>query len=157
MTTLQITSAPGIDSGEPIALTQAADAPQVQAPSTEIVYDNLKPFNVTCPRGRVFGLAKPGLLKELNFVEMMGETASNAVYMAMVSPIKWLQFIDGEPVSFRTRREWNLLVSRVEDDGLAFLFAEFIKRGIIVLPKEGDEAVDLGKAAADAKANLKNS
>ena len=136
----------------------AAIAPAPQTPTQEIIFDNLKPFDVQDTQtGKKYTCAKPALLKDLNFIEMMGDTARNLVYMTMVSPLKWITHIDGEPVVMNKRREWDFLVTRVGNEGLGFLFSKFIERGIISLPSEDGDSVDMQAAAAEAKDKLKNS
>lgn len=154
MATLELTNAPGV---MPVQSDTVPPTTALQSPSAEIVYDNFKPFTVVDERGRTFTCAKPALLRDLNFIEMMGDTAKNIVYMSMVSPLKWIQSIDGDPVTFRTRREWDALVKVVDNDGLNALFIAFLQRGIIQLPKDEEGEADMAKAAAEAKEQLKNS
>lgn len=76
------------------------------------------------PRGRVFGIRKPGVLAQFRLVEIMEDTAKNEVYMNMLTPIVFCTSIDGEPIPFpNSKREVEALIQRIDEDGMVHLAA----------------------------------
>lgn len=74
------------------------------------------------PRGRVFGIRKPGVLAQFRLVEIMEDTAKNEVYMGMLLPVIYCTSIDGEPIPFpNSKREVEALITRVDEDGIAHI------------------------------------
>ncbi len=74
---------------------------------------------VTDAKGRVLTLRKPNVLAQYRLVKMLGDSARNAAYMAMVTPLTYLAAIDGEPVMPpSTERELDALIQRLDDEGV---------------------------------------
>lgn len=78
-------------------------------------------ITVTDARGRVLALKKPNVLAQFHLVEMLGATAENRVLLAMVTPLLYLQSIDGEPANFANRREMDAVIQRLDEDGFRAL------------------------------------
>lgn len=98
---------------------------------------------VTDPKGRVIVLKRPGILGQFRLIELLGETASNAVYVNMVLPLIYVSSIDGEACSFTSKRQLEALILQLDEDGLST-----VMEGV---------STNFGKTNPDAdKAALKN-
>lgn len=88
-------------------------------PSAEVIAMAVKPVVVVDGQGRAITLQKPGVLAQFRMIEMLGDTAQNQVYVAMVLPLMFITDIDGEPVArCSTRRELDALIQRMDEDGV---------------------------------------
>ena len=74
-------------------------------------------------RGRTLQIKRPNVLAQYKLVEMLGASAEGRVYLAMVTPLLFLQSIDGEVQNFANKREMEAVIQRLDDDGLAALNA----------------------------------
>ncbi len=74
-------------------------------------------------RGRTLQIKRPNVLAQYKLVELLGPTAESRVYLAMATPLLFLQSIDGEPQNFANKRELEAVIQRLDDDGLAALNA----------------------------------
>lgn len=124
-------------------------------PSEELVRQAIQEETVTDARGRKITLRKPGVLAQFKIVEAVGpETAANQTYMQMVNPLIYVGAIDGDDVFLpATKREVEALIQRLDDDGLAAVFAWYMTN--IVGPTQ--DAIAMAERQAREKAKLKNS
>lgn len=91
-------------------------------PSAEVVAQARQDVIVTDPRGRAIKLRKPGVLSQYRFVKMVGgEAATNPVYMGMVLPLLYVESIDADPVIIGSERALDALITRLDEDGIAFV------------------------------------
>jgi hypothetical protein len=88
------------------------------SPSQQLVDKAKAEAEVTDARGRVLVLRKPGVLAQYRLVEMLGESASNQVYMAMVLPLIYVATIDADPVVVQNKRHIDALIQRLDEDGI---------------------------------------
>jgi hypothetical protein len=87
-------------------------------PSDDVVAKAIAEHTVTDDKGRVITLRKPGVLAQFRLVEIMGDTAKNEVYMAMVMPLIFVCAIDGDPVfQPSSKREVEALIQRLDEEG----------------------------------------
>jgi hypothetical protein len=90
------------------------------SPSEELVAKASANVTVTDARGRVIVLGKPGVLAQYRIVEVLGDAASNQVYMGMVLPLLFVKSIDGEPVFQPNKKsEVEALIQQLDEDGIA--------------------------------------
>jgi hypothetical protein len=88
-------------------------------PSDDVVRSAVQPVTVVDAKGRKITLQKPGVLAQYRLIELLGDTASNQVYMGMVLPIIFVTAIDDEPVHrFTKRSELDALIQRLDEDGI---------------------------------------
>lgn len=87
-------------------------------PSDEVVAQAKQAVEVIDERARVIVLRKPGVLAQYRLVEMLGESAGNQVYMGMVLPLIYVASIDGDPVTVPNKRQIDVLIQRLDEDGI---------------------------------------
>lgn len=93
-------------------------------PSAELIAKASPEAAVTDARGRVFTLKKPGVLSQYRLVDLLGDSAKNEVYMAMVLPLTYVSAIDGDPSAQpNTRLQLDALIQRLDEDGIAAIMA----------------------------------
>ncbi|QMV32413.1 hypothetical protein 8G_00019 [Ralstonia phage Hyacinthe] len=91
----------------------------VPTPSQRIIADANAEATATDSRGRTFTLRKPGPIAKLRFIEAMGESSSNPLWVGVVSQLMYVAAINGEPIATpRTKPEIEALYQRLDDDGL---------------------------------------
>lgn len=74
---------------------------------------------VTDAKGRTIKLKRPGVLAQYRLIEVLGETAQNRVYMAMVLPLIFVIEIDGDYVFFPAKKsEVEALIQRLDHEGI---------------------------------------
>jgi hypothetical protein len=113
-------------------------------PSEEIVAQAVKPVVVTDARGRALTLRKPNVLSQFRLVKMLGDSARNTAYMAMITPLTYLTQIDDEAIAPpTTERELEALIQRLDDDGVMAIM-------------EGLQANYASQSVDDREAALKN-
>lgn len=89
-------------------------------PSQELVAKAKAEVTVKDARGRAITLKKPGVLAQYRLVEVLGDTASNDVYMNMVLPLMYVSAIDGDPVFAPNKKsEVEALIQRLDEEGIA--------------------------------------
>ncbi len=116
---------------EPIA-NQGVSTSPLQQP-TEIT--------VTDSAGRQITLRKPNVLASYRFVELVGPSAKNEIYMAMAMPILFVAEIDGDPVRFTTKAQMEALITRLDDHGVSAVMEAVTKNWGSVDPQAEHEAV----------------
>lgn len=88
-------------------------------PSEEIVTAAVTEATITDARGRVIKLKKPGILSQFRMVEALGDTAKNAVYMAMMMPLTFVTQIDDVAIyPAISKREYEALIENLGDEGV---------------------------------------
>jgi hypothetical protein len=101
-----------------------ADAKVTLKPSEQIVNAANAVQHVTAGEMKI-GLKKPGVLQQYRIVEIVGDSAKNDVYMAMIMPLLWVVEINGEPEApVTTKRELEARISRLGEDGIAAIMAQ---------------------------------
>lgn len=92
--------------------------PTTKTPSQEILAKAAETFDVTDANGRRITLKKPGVLDQYRLVDMLGDSAKNEVYMAMVLPLLYIVAIDGVPEGrFVSRIALDGLIQRLDEAG----------------------------------------
>lgn len=88
-------------------------------PSQQVVAKATAETVITDGRGRSIRLKKPGVLAQFRLIEVLGDTAKNEVYMAMVMPLLFVTEIDGETIFPPSRKsEVEALIQRLDEDGI---------------------------------------
>ena len=90
---------------------------------TKVDINTTAAIEVQDRRGRTIQIKRPNVLAQYHLVEMLGPAAENRVFLAMVTPILFLQAIDGVVQNFANRGELDAVIQRLDDDGLAALNA----------------------------------
>jgi hypothetical protein len=137
--------------GEPAAAEPAPAAAPPASPSAELVRKAAMDEVLTDERGRKLHVRKPGVLAQFRLTEAVGpEAAANQTYMQMINPLIYLAAIDGEEVHLpASKREVEVLIVRLEDEGLACLMAWYV---VNVLGPTMD-----AMRAAEQQSQIKNS
>ena len=90
-----------------------------ETPREEAIAKAQSEFDISGSRGRTIKLKKPGVLAQYRLIEILGASAKNEVYMAMVLPLIYVTSIDGEvvhqPIS---KREVEALIQQLDEDGV---------------------------------------
>jgi hypothetical protein len=63
------------------------------------------------------------VLAQYRLIEMLGESASNEVYMNMILPLLFVSAIDGEPVLIGKKSELEALIQRLDAEGISAVIA----------------------------------
>lgn len=101
---------------------------QSQTPSDQVVAKATAETVITDGRGRSIRLKKPGVLAQFRLIEVLGDTAKNEVYMAMVLPLLFVTEIDGETIFQPSRKsEVEALIQRLDEDGIGAVQAAVMK------------------------------
>lgn len=88
-------------------------------PSQEIIQQQNHEFVVTDKRGRKITLKKPSMLMQYKLVEILGESAKNDTYVAMVTPLLFVIDIDSLPVHrVNDKRQIDALIDRLDEEGI---------------------------------------
>jgi hypothetical protein len=87
-------------------------------PSAELLSAAKQEVDVMDARARVIKLRKPGVLAQYRLVEMLGESASNQVYMSMVLPRIYVASIDGAPAKVQNKMQVEALIQQLDEDGI---------------------------------------
>lgn len=91
----------------------------VNSPSEQVIKHAQAEVEITDARDRKIVLRKPGVLAQYRFIDMLGQSASNQVYVSMVLPLIFVASIDGDAVSQPTRRsELDALIMRLDEEGI---------------------------------------
>lgn len=95
-----------------------------ETPSEEATAKAQTEFDISDARNRTIKLKKPGVLAQYRLIEILGASAKNEVYMAMVLPLIYVTSIDGEivhqPIS---KREVEALIQQLDEDGIEAVMA----------------------------------
>ena len=102
-----------------VTITEAGPVNADDAPSTKLVNAAKSEVTITDPKGRRIVLKSPGVLGQFRLIEMLGQTASNQVYVNMVLPLIYVASVDSDPAAFNTKRELEALIQRLEEDGIS--------------------------------------
>lgn len=90
------------------------------SPTEQVIAKASAEVTVTDARGRTIRLKKPGVLAQYRLIEILGESAKNEVYVGMVLPLIYVCEIDGDQVAQpNTKREVDVLIQRLDEDGIA--------------------------------------
>jgi len=81
------------------------------------------------PAGDIsIGMKKPGVLRQFQIVEVVGESAKNNVYMAMINPILWVVSVDGDDIPpIGSKLELESLISRLGEEGVYAVMQHVMK------------------------------
>jgi hypothetical protein len=117
---------------------------EINTPSEQLIAKAQAEVVVVDARGRSIKLKKPGVLAQYRLIEVLGDTAKNEVYTAMVLPLLFVSEIDGDVLMpLASKREIEALIQRLDEEGL-----EAVSNGV---------SDNFGKTDPDAdKAALKN-
>lgn len=92
---------------------------KASTPTEQIIKQASAEVSITDSNGRSITLKKPGVLAQYRLIELLGDSAKNEVYMAMVLPLIYVASIDGHPVPAPTKKvEIEALISRLDEDGI---------------------------------------
>lgn len=113
-------------------------------PSEQLVAEAKREATITDARGRSIKLVRPGPLAQFRLVKLVGgDTAMNQVYMGMVMPLVFVQYIDGDIVPMpQTERELEALIERLGEDGI-----EAVMKGVV----ENFDQADAAKVRDEVK------
>lgn len=88
-------------------------------PSAQATEQAIAEITVKDSRGRIITLKKPNVLAQFRLVKMLGESARNSAYMAMVTPLTYLVSFDGDAIiPPQTERELDALIQRLDEPGI---------------------------------------
>lgn len=88
-------------------------------PSDELIAQATAEVIVTDAIGRRLTLKKPGVLAQYRLVDILGDSASNQVYMNMVLPLIYVTQIDDDAVYPPMKKsEVEALIQRLDEDGI---------------------------------------
>jgi hypothetical protein len=88
-------------------------------PTDELLNKTLQEVSVVDARGRVIKLKKPNILAQYDLIELLGESAKNEIYRAMVLPAIYVTAIDNHAVyPPTTKLELRAIIQRLDEDGL---------------------------------------
>lgn len=91
----------------------------VNSPSEQVIAQAQAEASVTDARGREIVLRKPGVLAQYRFIDILGESAKNSVYVSMTLPLIFVYSIGGDVVSFPGKRsQIDALIQLLDEDGL---------------------------------------
>lgn len=87
--------------------------------SEQLVAAAAQQVTIADSAGRKITLRKPPVLQQYRFVEVMGDTAKNEVYMAMAFPLLFITSIDGldQPAPMK-KSEFEALIARLDEHGI---------------------------------------
>ena len=106
-------------------------------PSEEIV-KKANQVEIVVAGGMSIGLKKPGVLRQFQIVEVVGESAKNDVYMAMINPMLWIVSIDEDDIPpIGSKLELESLISRLGEDGVHAVMLHVMKTD-----KKSEDKVD---------------
>jgi len=88
------------------------------SPTAQALAKANETIDVTDTLNRRITLKKPRVLDQLRLVELLGESAQNDRYLVMVSPLLYVQAIDGEALLFSTKRELEAAYQQLGEEGL---------------------------------------
>ncbi|MCP1119631.1 hypothetical protein [Robbsia andropogonis] len=92
----------------------------------------------TDSRGRLIRLKRPNAIARLRFIEAMGESSGNRLWVQVVAPLMNVVSIDGVSNSIPiSKSEIEALYQRLDEDGMAA-----VVDGLEELLSEGDDKVD---------------
>lgn len=127
----------------------SADAPKVKMLNTEEKTQSksnpheIDTVTITDKKGKKIVLKKPNVLAQYHIVEIVGDSAKNQVYMAMVMPLLYVESIDGVGVSMSKKSELEALILRLGDEGVSCVMNAVQEN---FMPKDaGDEKEKLKK------------
>ncbi|CAJ0698830.1 hypothetical protein [Ralstonia holmesii] len=88
-------------------------------PSQQIMADAAAEVTITDSADRVITLRKPGAIAKLRFIEAMGESSINPLWVGITSQLMYVAAINGEAVATpRTKNEIEALYQRLDDHGV---------------------------------------
>lgn len=89
------------------------------SPSQQIIAAAAAEVTASDATGRVITLRKPGAIAKLRFIEAMGESSSNPLWVGITSQLMYVSAINGEPIATpRTKNEIEALYQRLDDHGI---------------------------------------
>lgn len=126
----------------------STDSPKVKMLNTEQKQQeksNKQEINtvaITDEKGKKIILKKPNVLAQYHLVEMIGDSAKNQVYMAMVMPLVYVESVDGMIMNVTKKSELEALILRLGDEGVSAVMT-------------GVQENFMSKSAEDEKEKLK--
>lgn len=88
-------------------------------PTSEIIGEAAAEHKITDSKGREITLKKPGVLAQYRLVEVVGDSATNQVYMRMVMPLIYVTDIAGkrifQPIN---KAELEAIIGQLDDHGI---------------------------------------
>jgi len=71
-------------------------------------------------RGRMITLKKPSVLSQYRIVEVVGDSAANEPYMAMILPLIFVTALDDDLIPLpHSKLQLEALIQRLDEDGIA--------------------------------------
>lgn len=100
-------------------MSQKQKAPTITIKPSEEIVKTANIVETVVAGDMTIGLKKPNVLRQYQIVEVVGESAKNAVYMSMIMPLLWVVSIDGDDQPFiSTKLELEALITRLGEDGI---------------------------------------
>lgn len=88
-------------------------------PSSQAVSQSTSEVQVTDARGRVITMRKPNPITRLRFIDAMGESSTNRLWVSNVWALMFVAAIDGQPVPAPSNKnQIEALYQRLDDDGI---------------------------------------
>jgi hypothetical protein len=124
------------------ATIRSASSMSGDLPSAEITKASTGIAHATDARGRRIGAVKPSALMRMRLLRMLGKDADNAPLLGNCMLACLVREIDGEKITMpNSYREIEVLVERLDDDGLAAVVEALKELGIAPTTEEEDEAM----------------
>jgi len=96
------------------------------APSSQVVAHAASEVQVTDARGRTITMRKPNPITRLRFIEAMGESSTNRLWVSNVWALMFVAAIDGSPVPAPSNKnQIEALYQRLDDDGIVSVSEAF--------------------------------
>jgi hypothetical protein len=97
-----------------------ADVKVTLKPSEELIAQATSEVSIVDTKGRTIKIKKPGVLAQYRLVEILGDSASNQIYMNMVLPLIYVTQIDDDVLpALGSKREVESLIQRLDEDGIS--------------------------------------
>lgn len=108
---------------------------EIETPTQEVLKKANKNVEVTSSDGRIFKIKKAGLLARARLFEVLGDAASNQMYLSMILPLIYIISINGLPApGLSSKLEIEGFLEVVGEEGLVAVSDGLKELGVI--PKE---------------------
>lgn len=100
-------------------MSEEQKAPTVTIKPSEEIVKQANEVVVISAGNMTIGMKKPGVLRQYQIVEVVGDSAKNGVYMGMILPLLWVVSVDGDDLPpIGSKLELESLISRLGEDGV---------------------------------------
>ncbi|RKR46316.1 hypothetical protein [Paraburkholderia sp. BL17N1] len=96
------------------------------APSAQVVTQAASEVLVSDARGRTITMRKPNPITKLRFIDAMGESSTNRLWVSNIWALMFVTAVDGNPVPTPTNKnQIEALYQRLDDDGIVAVSEAF--------------------------------